>query len=63
VTPLEIEQMIFQLVAQCLKALLSFKKALILSLSMTVLPLLFVFPAHPPPGLTLANVCRYAEVT
>jgi len=54
-TPLEIELMIFQLVAQCLKVLLSFKKALFLSLSMNV------FPAYPAPDLTLGNLCRYVE--
>ena len=62
--------MIFQLVAQCLRALLSFKKALSLSLSMKVLPILLVFPAHPAPDLipgnpaadlTPGNLCRYAK--
>ena len=56
--------MIFRLVAQCLRALFiggSFKKPLSLSLSTNVLPILFVFPAHPDPDLTPGMLRRYAE--
>jgi hypothetical protein len=64
VTPLEIEQMVLWLVAQCLKALSirgSFKKALSLCLSMNVALILVAFSAHPALVITPGSLCRYAE--